>query len=309
MADGRWHPLVDGCPPAWATEWGQDEWGVFVGFRVEGVRQRMRWIPPGSFMMGSPEGEVGRDNDEGPQHEVTLTRGFWLGDTPVTQTMWTAVMGSNPSRIKGGQQPVERVNWDDCQALCEKLEGVLGGRAPRLPTEAEWEYACRAGTKTATYAGDLDGMQRATALEDIAWYRANSANNDAFLIDQAARRERQAEQGRRDEELDIALEGTGPAEDRRQTHPVKSKQPNPWGLYDTLGNVREWCLDGQRRYSNEAIADPVGPTHTGGYRVTRGGSWHSIARYVRAAYRHADAPGNRFDSLGLRLARDQDQAG
>ncbi|MCH9688421.1 MAG: formylglycine-generating enzyme family protein [Deltaproteobacteria bacterium] len=266
-ADGRWHPLIDGCPPRWATEWGQDRFGVFVGFSVGDVEQRMRWTPAGTFMMGSPEQEVGPLQNERPQHLVTISQGFWLGDAPVTQALWTAVMGDNPSAAKGDDRPVENVSWDDGQRLCAALEDHVPGLGARLPTEAQWEYACRAGTTQATYAGDLEDDRRAAVLDDIAWYSANA-------------------------------EGT--------THPVKHKRPNDWGLYDMLGNVWEWCLDGQRLYASSPQRDPLGPMQTGAYRVRRGGSWNNNAGGVRAAYRNANFPDVRYVSLGLRLVRDQE---
>ena len=150
------HPLELGHPPAWACGWGEDRYGVFVEVGVADAVQRMRWIAPGRFVMGSPESEVGRYNYEGPQHEVTLTRGFWLADTPCTQALWTAVMGENPSHYEGDEQrPVEQVSWDNCERFFARLEELRPGFAGRFPSEAEWEYACRAGTRTATYGGDL----------------------------------------------------------------------------------------------------------------------------------------------------------
>lgn len=268
--DGGRHPLTSGCPPEWASAWGQDQFGVFVEFRVGEVDQRMRWIRPGSFLMGSPETERGRDDDEGPQHEVILSRGFWLADTPVTQALWTEVMGENPSGFKDGgdlRRPVEQVSWEDCQRFCAQLREQLRERSPgsafRLSTEAEWEYACRARTRGATY-GEALGVQ----LDDIAWYSGNSNG---------------------------------------QTHLVKEKLANQWGLHDMLGNVYEWCSDyAYRRYSSTTACDPKDTT-SGEARVLRGGSWGFPARYVRAACRGASDPGDRHSSLGLRLARDQDQ--
>lgn len=163
------HPLVLGCPPRWANSWGQDRYGLFVGFIIDDIECRMRWIGPGRFLMGSPETEEGRVDDEGPQHEVRLTRGFWLGETPVTQALWGRVMRVNPSRFKGPDHPVESVSWEDCQQFCTQLEALVPGLCVRLPSEAEWEYACRAGTTGPTYAGA--GQQ---VLETIAWWAHNS---------------------------------------------------------------------------------------------------------------------------------------
>ena len=170
---GGWHPLVDGCPPGWANAWGEDEYGVFVAFRVGRVVQRMRWIRPGEFWMGSPEGEEGRFEDEGPRHRVRLTRGFWLGETPVTQALWEAVMGENPSRFQGDvQRPVEQVSWEDCQRFCARLGERSIGPAFRLPTEAEWEFVCRAGMEEATYAERLGA-----SLAEVAWWGENSGDS------------------------------------------------------------------------------------------------------------------------------------
>ncbi|MEX1368358.1 MAG: formylglycine-generating enzyme family protein [Nannocystaceae bacterium] len=248
--------------PSWAAGIGRDSFGLWAELKVKGVVQRMRWIPPGRFVMGSPGDELGRWRDEGPAHPVTITRGFWLGDTPVTQAMWKAVTGEDPSHFEGDdRRPVEQVSWEDCQTkLIEALNRTTPserGEVFRLPTEAQWEHACRAGTKQARYSENLD---------EIAWYDDNSGG---------------------------------------QTHPVGEKLPNPWGLYDMLGNVREWCLDGMRGYEDRARKDPVGSLKTGGLRVDRGGSWADGARYVRAACRFRVDPGDRYLNQGLRLARDQ----
>lgn len=139
------HPLKDGQAPAWAVAWGEDKYGAFgafaIGSRGRQVEQRMRWIPPGTFLMGSPETERGRYRDEGPQHEVILARGFWLGEMPVTQALWVAVMGENPSGFRGErpddlERPVEQVSWEDCQAFLGRLNAHVAGLAARLPTEA-----------------------------------------------------------------------------------------------------------------------------------------------------------------------------
>jgi formylglycine-generating enzyme required for sulfatase activity len=155
---------IDHMTDSWASARGEDEHGAFACFEVGGVEQRMRWIAPGRFMMGSPESEEGRDDDEGPQHEVTLTKGYWLADTPCTQAMWQAVMGSNPSRFQGPRRPVDQVSWDDMHRFLEQLNNQVAGLGAGLPSEAQWEHACRAGTKTATYA----------ELDEVAWYDKNS---------------------------------------------------------------------------------------------------------------------------------------
>jgi formylglycine-generating enzyme required for sulfatase activity len=253
----------DPLASAWATAVGRDSHGVFATFTAHGGSQRMRFIPPGRFTMGSPPSEAGRFDAEGPQHEVTLTEGYWLADTPCTQALWQAVMGTNPSRCRSPQRPVEQVSWDDVQQLLAKLDAAVPGLRPRLPTEAEWEHACRAGTTTATYAGDLDlrAENDAPVLDAIAWYGGNSG-----------------------------------------THEVGNKHPNPWGLYDMLGNVSEWCEDVYASYQAHAVENPLAVE--GRFelaRVIRGGAWYAGARYVRAAYRYWRDPDHCDDGLGVRL--------
>jgi formylglycine-generating enzyme required for sulfatase activity len=245
----------NGQPPPWAQNWGWDQYGAWVTVRINQVEQRLRWISSGRFVMGSLENEEGRFDDEGPQHEVRLTKGFWLFDAPCTQGLWQAVIGRNPSLFKGKEEhPVEQVSWEDCQEFIVKLNALLPGLELRLPTEAEWEYVCRAGTATARYDDNLGA---------IAWYSENSDG---------------------------------------ATHPVKQKQPNAWGVYDMLGNVDEWCHDGQRTYSRVRQIDPLGPTTAGADRVFRGGYWGGFAQLVRAAYRDWLHPGLRDVSLGFRCA-------
>ncbi len=153
--------------PTWAVAWGQDEYGSWAAFEVDGVRQRLRWIPPGRFKMGSPEYEKFPEKGEGPQHEEMIASGFWLFETECSQSLWEAVMGkeSNQSKFKGAALPVENVSWDDVQEFVAKINGRVAGLELALPSEKHWEYACRAGTKGPRYESSLD---------EIAWYVKNS---------------------------------------------------------------------------------------------------------------------------------------
>ena len=233
-----------------------------------GVKLDLVWCPAGSFLMGSPAGEIDRISNE-TQHRVILTKGFWLGKCEVTQRQWDTVMGYNPSHFKGAVLPVETVNWDDCQnfvgKLNSKVETLRHGTGQvensklwkfRLPTEAEWEYACRAGSERPV-AGDLN---------ERAWYKDNSDNT---------------------------------------THPVGQKRANAWGLFDMHGNVQEWCQDWYGAYSSSDVTDPVGP-RTGRNRVQRGGTWRFYGRINRSAFRSWRVPQQRDEALGLRLAGDSD---
>ncbi|WP_437623566.1 formylglycine-generating enzyme family protein [Sorangium sp. So ce1151] len=285
----RLHPLSDGLPDPWAAAWGEDRFGPFMGFTVGKALQWLRWIPPGKFRMGSPEGEVGRVYDEGPQHAVALRRGFWLADTPCTQGLWQAVMRENPSRFVSADRPVDRVSWIDCQLFFARLNASLPGLNARLPTEAEWEYACRGGTTGATWAGELDlrGDNDAPRLDTIAWHSGNSGHDFDLTNEHGW-----DSSGWRGEQYPHAR--TGP-------RPVRRKLPNPFGLFDMLGNVYEWCEDWYGRYDGVPATDPRGPD-TGSKRVVRGGSWVSVARDVRAASRYRHPPATRMGNLGFRVA-------
>jgi formylglycine-generating enzyme required for sulfatase activity len=237
-------------------------------------------IPPGMFFMGSPESEAGRGTDE-VLHQVTLTQGFSLQATPVTQALWLAVMGTNPSVFTQDSldQPVENVSWNECQEFIQRIN-CMGNDHYRLPTEAEWEYACRAATTTACAGGKLIELQGGLdpVLDALGWYCANSGAT---------------------------------------THAVAGKQPNAWGFYDLHGNVMEWCQDGYAPYgdirmhkvqgewvttTNERI-DPVGLPEAKA-RVVRGGSWISTGRQCRSAARLAWPAGGRSNFIGLRLVRE-----
>jgi formylglycine-generating enzyme required for sulfatase activity len=276
-------------------------------------------IQPGSFMMGSPESEAGRfDNED--QHQVVLTRAFFLQTTPVTQSQFEQVMGFNPSYFKnaGLRAPVEQVSWYEAIAFCNELsrqQGLspayvlhdikgqpvdkdyscrvewkgLDHGGYRLPTEAEWEYACRAGTKTATYNGDLTvlGENNAPELDQIAWYSGNSGVDYEGSVDSSGWPQKQY------------------PHTRAGTHPVGLKKANKWGGYDMLGNVYEWVWDGYGAFGSGTAEDPTGPEQ-GSLRVFRGGSWNRSARRCRAANRDNVGPGYRSDFLGFRLARSRD---
>ncbi|MEM9456956.1 MAG: formylglycine-generating enzyme family protein [Myxococcota bacterium] len=282
--------LSRGIAPMWASAWGEDEYGVFASFEVAGVEQRMRWIAPGIFVMGSPQTEPGRDDDEGPRHMVTLTHGYWLADTPCTQALWEVAMGDNPSQFRSPRRPVEKVSWEDVQNFIEKLNERVAGLLADLPTEAQWEYACRAGTSTATYAGPIEiyGANNAPVLDVIAWYGGNSGM---------------------DFDLDDGWDSSGWPDKQYMhqeagTRDVALKKPNAWGLYDMLGNVYEWCADVARDYAVQLRADSF--SASGPSRVHRGGGWNSYARHVRAANRGWRVSSSRYDDLGFRLARGQD---
>jgi len=156
----------------WMITWGQDALGPWATTALSGVMMRFRGCMPGKFMMGSPLGEEGRWDDEGPAHEVELTQMFWMAETPVTQSIWQATMGSNPSKFRGGERPVEQVSWEDCQQFLLRVNGAHPGLNLRLPSEAEWEYACRAGAQSATWLGP----STTAALHRIAWFDRNSEN-------------------------------------------------------------------------------------------------------------------------------------
>ena len=155
--------------PTWASEWGKDRYGFWAAFRLKGVRPRLRWIPAGEFMMGSPETEEGRNVNEGPRHLVRISRGFWMFDTPCTQELWEAVMGENPSYFRSPTRPVEQASWEDCLKFFRQMNGLVEGLNLSLPSEAQWEYACRAGCATRYPFGDEEDR-----LGDHAWYVENS---------------------------------------------------------------------------------------------------------------------------------------
>jgi len=251
--------------PSWATGMGQDNYGLYADLALHGITQRFRWINPGTFMMGSSNDEPERLDNE-LQHRVTLTQGYWLADSACTQALWLAVTGENPSRFKdNSNNPVENVSWDDVQAFILRLNQSQPGLLARLPSEAEWEYACRAGTVTPfSFGGNITTEQ------------VNYNGNYPYA-------------------------GAAKGEYREKTLPVKSLSANPWGLYEMHGNVLEWCADWYGDYEPTAAIDPTGPKD-GSFRVLRGGSWIHYARSSRSAYRYRYDPDERLDDFGFRLA-------
>ena len=233
---------------------------------VNPVGMKLKYIPPGEFLMGSSGSEKGQDDDELPQHLVKLTKGFYIGVTEVTQGQWIKVMKNRPwseqtSVKEADSYPATYVSWDDAVEFCKKL-GEKERRIYRLPTEAEWEYACRAGTKTAYSCGDDDD-----ALHEYAWFRSNTYDAG-----------------------------------EKYAHPVAQKKPNPWGLYDMPGNVWEWCTDFYHSgsYPASQVTDPKG-SPTGERHVIRGGAWNFIAGDCRSAERGAAEPDSRNTCVGFRV--------
>ncbi len=235
-------------------------------YTVPSINYKMVYISPGTFMMGRPSGEPERDSDE-RQHKVTLTKGFYMGATEITQSQWKTIMGNNPSQFKGNNRPVENVSWNDCQEFIRKLNRQEGGNKYRLPTEAEWEYACRAGTTTPFYTGNC-----------ISTDQANYDGN-------------------------YPMPGCSKGRYRKKTIDVASFSPNAWGLYDMHGNVWEWCQDWYGDYSDSTMLNPVGP-YSGTKRIRRGGSWYKYGHSCRSANRNMGHPANRLRTTGFRLVRE-----
>jgi formylglycine-generating enzyme required for sulfatase activity len=260
---------IENCTkPAWASSIGRDQYGLFADLTVRNVTQRFRWIAPGIFLMGSPEDEPERSDWE-TQHQVILTQGYWLADSACTQALWRAVMGNNPSYFRDDEQnPVEQVSWNDVQGFVARLNRLVPGLEVRLPTEAQWEYACRAGKTTPFSFG-----------ENITPEQVNYNGEYPYA-------------------------GGKKGLNRGKTVPVKSLPSNPWGLYEMHGNVWEWCADWFGDYPAGSVVDPDGPP-SGTYRVLRGSSWIRRGRFARSAYRHWYEPDNRDYSIGFRLSLGQ----
>jgi formylglycine-generating enzyme required for sulfatase activity len=231
---------------------------------------RFVYIPPGRFVMGSPPDEIGRDELE-IQHPVILSKGFYLQTTEVTQAQWRAVMEINPSQHQGDDLPVDNVSWRDCKKFIIRLNRLEGDTQYKLPSEAEWEYTCRAGSQKAFTNGSLTepGSALDPLLDQVGWYKANSG---------------------------------------RAPHPVASKSPNAWGLYDMHGNVWEWAEDWWEnwysKFSGIPVTDPLGPV-LGRFKIIRGGGWFAGASYQRCASRKRAEPGSKGPGIGFRVARSE----
>lgn len=247
-------------------------------FYANGVPFDMVEVRGGTFRMGATS-EQGSDawGGEKPVHSVTLS-GYYIGKTEVTQALWKAVMGSNPSKFKGDNLPVEQVSWDDCQEFIRKLNAITGQNF-HLPTEAEWEFACRGGNNSRgyKYSGSND-------IKKVAWYEDNSVGKNHLV-------------GPRTQNFSDFILGTYIG----NTQPVGTKVSNELGIYDMSGNVCEWCNDWYGDYSSGAQTNPKGP-YDGSDRVIRGGSKGSGARCCRSSSRCHFSSGVRSCSLGLRLS-------
>jgi formylglycine-generating enzyme required for sulfatase activity len=241
------------------------------------VAMDMLWCSPGTFTMGSPTTETGRQSDREDEHNVSLTQGFYLGKYEVTQAQYEAVIGTNPSEFNAtgnGNRPVEKVNWTEAVAFCTQLttQEQAAGRLPAgwayvLPTESQWEYACRAGTTTA-----------------YSWGTTIASSNANYNWDG----------------------GANDGNDFKQTRDVGQYAANPWGFFDMHGNVWEWTADRyQAAYpTGNPVIDPTGPA-SGSLRVGRGGSWSHGGTHLRSARRIHSSPSNRDNNLGFRVGFQQ----
>ena len=238
-------------------------------FVIEEINLEMVKCPAGKFMMGSPDEELGRFGNEN-QYLVTITKPFYIGKYEVTQSQYEAFMERNPSEFKCANNPVESVSYEDAKSFCDKLNQKYSSILPKgyrfdLPTEAQWEYACRAGTKTALNSGNnLTSTNGACSnLHEVAWYAINS-------------------------------EGS--------SHPVGQKKPNAWGIYDMHGNVSEWCRDWYGDYPNYEAIDPIVDNSSSARRVNRGGSFGSSPTFCRSGIRICTNPNTPSLILGFRIA-------
>lgn len=268
MKEGAWKGLLAKYPSAGNLQVGDTD-GLKFKVAYEGIENSIGMkfvrIPPGTFMIGSPPKEPGHTFNE-KQHQVTLTKEFYMQTTELTQGQWKELMGNNPSRFKkcGDDCPVENVSWNDVQNFIHRLNQREGSGIYRLPTEAEWEYAARAGTKTVFAVGRCLSTDQANYDGN---YPFPECSKGAFI---------------------------------KKPVSVGNYSPNNWGLYDMHGNVWEWCQDWYKSYPSDSVTNPTGPPK-GSSRLHRGGSWFSGAGPCRSANRNFSSPGARKFDLGFRL--------
>jgi len=265
--------------PSWASVVKQDEWGIYAELETpstepleQAIKQGFRWIPAGQFMMGSPQDEIDRSYYE-DYHQVTLSQGFWLADTACSQAVWQAVMSNNPSEFKlSAQHPLENLSWQDVQEFMQRINQQIPSLNAALPSEAQWEYACRGASISAFNIG-----------ETISSKQVNFNGNFPYS-------------------------GAPKSDYREQTVLVNSLSQNDWGLYQMHGNVWEWCQDyWQAELGTQAVTDPITTTDGGeNRRVLRGGSWFYGGRSCRSAIRNRLPAGNRDSDCGFRLSLGQE---
>ncbi len=244
-------------------------------FIIKELNLELIKCPAGSFMMGSPEEEYSSIKDEmnvchkdtygfeysEELHSVTINKPFYIGKYEITQNQYRSIMGNNPSKFKGENNPVESVDWLKAKLFCIKLNYLYKDILPKgykfdLPTEEQWEYSCRAGINTPF------NNRSNKKIGEVAWYNDNASET---------------------------------------THMIGQKKPNAWGIYDMHGNVSEWCRDGYGDYSKEDVIDPIGPSNEYSCRIIRGGSWYTSSSYCRSADRWPSGPGNPCADVGLRV--------
>ena len=286
-------------PYTWSGEWGEDKYGLWQMLHLPqkplgkfragidpygGVQYIFRWIPPGSFLMGSPAGTVDdlrvgdpvtgelSRNDNEDRHQVAISNGFWLGETPVTQTFWDEFMEENPSQFNDEHHPIENISWNNARAFIEKLSNYHPELNVRLPWEAEWEYACRAWTQGMFSFDEKDKLSLQHANYSGEWNTGEFTENA-----------------------------------KKQTTKVKSYPCNQWGLYEMHGNVWEWCEDLWEEYlTDHTISASSGSRkviqNNGMKYVVRGGSWKSPGKDLRSASRRPYDGDFSSDDIGFRLA-------
>ncbi|MEI7837572.1 MAG: formylglycine-generating enzyme family protein [Planctomycetota bacterium] len=296
----------------------------------KGVAMKLVLVPAGKFMMGSPDSEKDREIDEGPPHEVTISKPFYMGVYEVTQEQYEAVMDKNPSEgrevtnpeykqtpAQYNQTPVNQVSWDDAVEFCKKLSAKTG-KTVRLPTEAEWEYACRAGSKTRFGFGDKEAPVGPISYADAvaSCQKLSAKTGKKVRVPTEAEWAAAYRAGRlTDKEATLGEHAWYRENSGSVAKPVGQKKPNAWGLYDMHGSVWEWCSDWYAdSYGNAGIRDPQGPISET-FHVVRGGGWISLPRYCRSAYRGASCPAAArfvqqpgFESSGFRVAMVTDRA-